>query len=90
MLKTTQLLRELIAGGFRGTGDSLYAKLEIIRIAGIFNRRLVGDQTLLQQIVERLIKGLHAILRRSLLQRFLDVARLLRRGNTLANICRGD
>src|ERR1700687_5631937 len=89
-LQASELLRKLIASGFGGAGDSLHAELEIIGIAGVFQRGLVGDQALLKQIVERLVEGLHAVLRGPLVQSFADVAGLLGRGDALADVCGGD
>src|SRR5208282_1544371 len=68
VLEAAQLLRELVAGAFGGAGDALHAELEVVGIAGVFHRDLVGDQPLLQQIVERLVEGLHAVLRGSLVE----------------------
>src|ERR1039457_6765418 len=89
-LETSELLGELVARGFGGAGDALYAELEIVGIAGVFQRRLVGDQALLEQFEERLVEGLHAVLRGSLVQRFADVAGLLGRDDALADVGGGD
>src|SRR2546425_789352 len=55
-----------------GRFDSLQLQLELVRIAGAAERLLHGDEVFLEQAVDRLVEGLHAILRRALRDRLVD------------------
>src|SRR5262249_9589910 len=69
---TEACLLHLLTGGISGGRDALDFELEVVRIAGILERRFVCDQSLLIKVVERLIKRLHAVLRCSYGDGFAD------------------
>src|SRR5689334_11751330 len=54
-----------LAGNVCGGGDALHTQLEVVGVGGVFERGFVADQPGLEQIPERLVEGLHAVLRGS-------------------------
>src|SRR6185369_2319279 len=52
----------LLAGGVGGGADALAAQLEVVRISRAFESRLITDQALGVEVIERLVKALHTVL----------------------------
>src|SRR5262249_17362546 len=65
--------------------DSLSAKLELVRIGGLLQRFIIGDEFLSVKAVNRLIEGLHTILRRSRGNRLSDHSRFVLIRDAVAN-----
>src|ERR1700733_2838254 len=63
--------------------NTLHAQLEVVGIRRILQRGFVVDQPGLEQIPQRLVEGLHAVLRRSGRNRVTNRACLLRHQNAL-------
>src|ERR1700674_570403 len=66
--------------------NTLHPQFELVRIRGALESSLVIHQPRLEQIPERLVKRLHAILRRAGGNRFADGARFLRHQNAFPDI----
>src|SRR6059058_1688594 len=58
-------LRHLVAADVGGRRDALHLQLEFVDVARPAQRLLVRDQALREETEDRLIEGLHAVLRRA-------------------------
>src|SRR5947209_19678152 len=67
-----------------GRGNTLHTQLEIVGVGCVLERRFVIDQTGLEKIPERLIEGLHAVLRCAGGNRIADGTCLFWNQNALA------
>ena len=68
-----------------GRVDSLDAHLELVRIRRIVQRFFHGDEPLLKQLKQRLVKRLHAVLRRARGNRFANHVGLFFVDDVIAN-----
>src|SRR5580658_5518831 len=71
---------------FGGRRDALHAQLEVVGVRRVLQRSLVVDQPRLEQIPQRLIEGLHAVLRSTRRNRIANRARLLGHQHALSNV----
>src|SRR6266566_9650759 len=68
-----------------GRRNALHAQLEVVGVRGVLECRFVADQSGLEQIPQRLVERLHAVLRSAGRNRVADGAGLFRHENTFAN-----
>src|SRR5258708_39638614 len=76
-------LLHLLARGVRSRVNTLDFEFEVVGVARVFQRRFVAHQTLLIEVVERLVKRLLSVLRRSSPDPFMDKPRFFRRHDAL-------
>src|SRR6184192_543352 len=74
----------LLARGVGGRADALHLELEVVWLAGVLEGRLISDEALGIEIVERLIEGLHAVLGDAGSESFVDSARFFGSDDALA------
>ena len=66
--------------------DARDAQLEVVHVGGMQQRFFVRDQAFAVQVVERLVEGLHPVLRSAGGDGVADEAGFLRDGNTVADV----
>src|SRR5438067_3716129 len=76
----------LLARGVGGRADTLHLEFEVVWLAGVLESGLISNEALGVKIVERLIEGLHAILRDAGGKGFVDLPRFFRSDDALADV----
>ena len=75
-----------MTGNVGSGGDTLHPQLEIIGVRSALQSRFVVDQAGLEEVPQRLVEGLHAVLGSAGGNGIADGTRLFRHENTFANV----
>src|SRR5581483_11917158 len=85
-LEIGHLALHFLAGGVRSGTDALNAQTEFVRIGRAHEGFLERDELLVVEIKERLIEGLHAVLRSAGGDGVVDEARFVRVDDAIADV----
>src|SRR6266852_7601870 len=80
----------LLASGVGGRANALDAELELVGVGCADERLFIGDQLAGEEVVERLIEGLHAVLASAGGYGVVDQSRLVGIDDAVADIGGGD
>src|SRR6516162_11261387 len=89
-LEVSHLRGHLLASGVGGGADTLNAQLELVRIRGPHQGLVERDEFLRVQVEERLIEGLHPVLRGAGADRVVDQTGLVRVDDAVLDVRRGN